>query len=62
MDNIYLTWYLPHTMGLLHFPDKTCLSMACLVFVTSVVQFRLEFACLDNLFPVGFAMEGLLRR
>jgi len=62
MDNIYLTWYLPHTMGLLHFPHKTCLFMACLVFLTSVVQFHLEFACLDNLLPTDFAMEGLLRR
>ena len=62
MDNIYLTWYLPHTMGSLHFPDKTYLSMACLVILTSVVQFHLEFACLDNLLPTDFAMEGLLRR
>ena len=62
MDNIYLTWYLPHTMGLLHFPDKTCLPMACLVFLTSVVQFHLEFACLDNLLPAKFATKGFLRR
>ena len=62
MDNIYLTWYLPHTMGLLHFPNKTCLSMACLAFLTCVVQFHLEFACLDNLFPADFATEGLFRR
>ena len=62
MDNIYLTWYLPHTMGLLHFLDKTYLSMARLVFLTSIVQFHLEFACLDNLFPADFATKGLLRR